>query len=111
MLTKEQKRILEDKIYAIAKNRIREWKESDKENDSIEKEERETIFNWLNSDTVNQAEVAYQLYGAESDRDKASVRSLFYKKLHGEKNDNGVPYDFSNSELNKISSIMGDSER
>jgi hypothetical protein len=81
----------------------------DKEDDgSISKEKRETILNWLNSDTVNQAEVAYRLYNAESDSEKASARSLFYKKLHGEKNDNGVPYKFTNEELTEIESILGE---
>lgn len=110
MLTREQKIFLENKIYESVKKYLREWKDyEDKEDDgSVSKEKKETILNWLNSDTVNQAEVAYRLYDAETDSEKASARSLFYKKLHGEKNDNGVPYKFTNEELNEIASILGE---
>ncbi len=110
MLTKEQKRILEDKIYAIAKNRITEWKSKHEGSHNIDKEKMNTLLNWLNDDTVNQAAIAYELEGADTEEEKASARSKFYKKAKGEKNDNGVPYKFNNRELNTISSIMNNAE-
>ena len=110
MLTKEQKKLLEDKIYTIAKKRIMEWENKDDNSKNVDKEKLNTVLNWLNDDTVNQAAIAYELEGAETEEEKASARSIFYKKAKGEKNDNGVPYKFDNRELNTISSIMNNAE-
>lgn len=110
MITELQKRILENKIYGIIKNYLNEWEEKDVDSKSskISDERKSVILNWLKSDTVNKAAIAYQLFHAESEDEKAAARSLFYKKLYNEKNDNGVPYEFDEAELNTISSIMDD---
>lgn len=130
MLTEKQKQLLEDKIYEIAKNRIDEWKKSGKKKSGkkksmskkggkgkvkakdlgkVSKTKKNTVLAKLDSKSVNKAEVAYQINGAENaGKDKkASIRSLFYKKLHNEKNDNGTEYDFTPSEINKIASVLG----
>lgn len=119
MLTDKQKKILEEKIYEIVKNRINEWgekssggkgKQREKDLGLVSKTKKNTVLNKLDDETVNKAAVAYKTYGAEdsSDDDKAAARSLFYKKLHNKKNDNGVPYEFSPEEINDIASILGD---
>lgn len=111
MLTDIQKRLLENKIYGIVKNYLNEWKDKDEKDDEKEStkmsdERKSVILNWLKSDAVNKASIAYRLYHAESEEEKAAARSLFYKKLYNEKNDNGIPYEFDETELNTISSIM-----
>ncbi len=110
MLTKEEKKLLENKIYGIIKNYLNEWKNKEEKDDDgeISKDEENTILNWIDNSTVNKAAIAYDLYDAESESEEASARSLFYKKLDNKKNDNGIPYEFSETELNKISSIMDD---
>lgn len=123
MLTNKQKKILEDKIYEIAKKRINEWndsKQSDggkskvKDIDLGKKSDtnRSTVLNWLDDDTVNKAAVAYELAGVQSagEDKKAAARSIFYKKLNNRKNDNGVEYEFNPKEINKIASILGNSD-
>ena len=110
MLTKEQKMILEDRIYKIIKKRLNEKKGGNDETEtSVSGKKEETILNWVNDDTVNQAQIAYKMYGAKSEGEKANARSLFYKKLHGEPNDNGVPYHFTEVELNTIESLLKNS--
>ena len=119
MLTSEQKKILEDKIYEIAKKRINEWennkthdggksKVKNKDLGKVSKTKENTILHWLDDETVNNAAIAYKVAGVEngSEEEKAAVRSLHYKKKNHEKNDNGSEYKFTNAELNKIASVL-----
>lgn len=120
MLTNTQKKILEDKIYEIAKKRINEWENrkgdggkssiKDKDLGLISGTKKNTILKQIDDDTVNKAQIAYKMDGTEnaSPEEQAASRSIFYKKLHNKKNDNGVPYEFNAKELNKIASIIGD---
>ena len=105
MLTNEQKTILENKIYSIAKRYFTEAKEK-KSDTEMSQQEKESILNWVADDSINQADVAYEIYGSEGEAEEAADRSLFYKKLHGKKNDNGVEYSFSNQELNSIKAAL-----
>ena len=98
--------VLENEIYNIVKNYLNEREEKEEKGSEMSDERKSVILNWLKSDTVNKAAIAYELYHAESEDEKAAVRSLFYKKLYNEKNDNGVPYEFDENELNTISSVM-----
>ena len=119
MLTSEQKKILEDKIYEIAKKRINEWennkthdggksKVKNKDLGKVSKTKENTILHWLDDETVNNAAIAYKVAGVEngSEEETAAVRSLHYKKKNHEKNDNGSEYKFTNAELNKIASVL-----
>lgn len=119
MLTSKQKKILEDKIYEIAKKRINEWDNSkahdggkskvkNKDLGKVSKTKENTILHWLDDETVNNAAIAYKVAGVEngSEEEKAAVRSLHYKKKNHEKNDNGSEYKFTNAELNKIASVL-----
>jgi hypothetical protein len=105
MLTNKQKAILENKIYSIAKKYFTEAKEK-KSDTEMSQQEKESILNWVADDSINQADVAYEIYGSEGEAEEAADRSLFYKKLHGKKNDNGVEYSFSNQELNSIKAAL-----
>lgn len=100
MLTKEQKIMLEEEIYKIATSYITEKKQSKPKKEKQYRKRKNTILNWLDDDTVNKAAIAYELYLSD-ESEKASDRSKFYKKINDKK------YHFSNSELNKIASIMG----
>lgn len=111
MLTDKQKRLLENRIYEIAKRYLTEW--SDRSNDggrSKNKQKdlglksgtkRNTVRRELDKPTVNKAAIAYNLYNS-GENDKPSDRSLLYKKLH-QRDD----HDFTDNEINKIASIMG----
>lgn len=62
----------------------------------------ETIKGLLSNNVFNHAGVIEKLWGDS----EASNRSLFRKKLERELNDNGVPYEFTDEELSKISNIL-----
>lgn len=51
-------------------------------------------------------DVAPYAYALWPDKDKDSARSYFYKCLKGEKNDSGVPYEFDDSEINRLYSML-----
>ena len=118
MLTDEQKMVLENQIYEIAKKYLTEWednkssnggkgKNKDKDLGLVSGTKRNTVRRELDKDTVNKAAISYKLYNS-GEGDKDSDRSLFYKKLHQEKNTDGSSeYDFTDPEINKIASIMG----
>lgn len=109
MLTREQKIMLENKIYSLIKKRLTEWKDKDEkggDDDAMMEKKRKTVLDRLEDDSVNQAQIAYEVYGSEGPEEEAADRSKFYKKQHGRKNDNGVPYEFSNTEINKIDSAL-----
>lgn len=115
MLTDKQKKQLEEEIYKLMKAELFEAKSDNKKTKKIIRKKdvgriagtkKSTLLNQIDNNTVNKAGIAYQLYNSHSQADKDADRSLFYKKLHNEKNDNGVEYEFSDSELNKIKSII-----
>lgn len=109
MLNEQQKKLLENKLYEIAKKHLNEWESSNdsKKRDKKTKREKEsTILRQLDNPSVNKAAIAYMTYGSKTQKEKDSDRSLFYKKKNHEKNDNGSEYEFTNSELNKIASAL-----
>ena len=118
MLTDRQMAILENEIYEIAKRYLTEWKDnksnSGGKNKNKEKDlglksgtKRNTVRKEIDNPTVNKAAIAYELYNS-GEGDKDADRSLFYKKLHQRDNDNGTSYDFTDAEINKIASILGE---
>jgi hypothetical protein len=120
MLTDRQMMILENEIYEIAKRYLtekkgREFKSGAKtKNKNRYKDlglksgtKRNTIRKEIDDPTVNKAAIAYELYNS-GEGDKDGDRSLFYKKLHQRDNDNGSNYDFTDAEINKIASILGE---
>lgn len=58
----------------------------------------------LSNDIFNHSEIIRKLWG--DTEDDATNRSLFRKKLNREVNDNGSPYQFDDSELTKIATIL-----
>lgn len=115
MLTIRERQKLEEAIYTIAKKYLTEGgkkknkgKKLTRKKDIglLTKTKRNTLLTKIDNDTVNKAGIAYKLYNSHTKADKDADRSLFYKKLHNEKNDNGTTYKFSDKELNKIESII-----
>lgn len=101
-------------------------KKQERHNDSIEKkderlsdmntetekesEKRSQIENFFKDKGVNNAPYAYELFGVSADKGKdtnamKNARSEFAKKLNHELNDNGYPYSFSSSEVNRLESL------
>lgn len=109
MLTEKQRRLLENEIYRIAKNRLNEWEQSSRNKGNEESQRKKTILKWLKSDSTKHSALAYELFNVPdtaSEEDKGAARSLFSKKLRNAKNDNGSIYDFTKAEINKLWSIM-----
>lgn len=122
------KKLIQEAIDKITENVIKEFfvnekgKSSKKDNDDKEQEKskreqekttkltksatrRARVINWLKDDTVNCAEIMRKLWKPESKKED-SARSYFYKCRDGELNDSGVPYSFSDKDINKLYAIM-----
>ena len=67
-------------------------------------------IDFLKSDGVNAAAYAYKLYGAKTEKEKASARSKLYKKRDGKKNDTGVPYKFNSKEAARLINLSKNKE-
>lgn len=118
MLTENEKKILETYIYNIAKKFLNENKnfiveyEKEKEknepnetnNDNVNNKRRRIVIKWLKDPIVDNAPIMKQLWNPTKDEED-SKRSYFYKCRDGELNDNGVPYQFSDSEINTLYKI------
>ena len=66
--------------------------------------QRDRVYNILNKDIFNHAAIIRDLWGNSDGKN----RSLFRKKLERESKSGGEAYDFTDSEINKISSILID---
>lgn len=76
-----------------------------KENKIADGESRRArVIQWLKDDTVNCAEIMRKLW-RPSKRKEDAARSYFYKCRDGELNDTGVPYSFSDADINRLYSI------
>lgn len=91
------KDIIKTKLHeAFIKN---ETNDSEKDISSSKYNKIQTL---LKNDIFNHSAIIRKLWGD----DDATKRSLFRKKLEREKNDNGTPYEFDDTELTKISDIL-----
>lgn len=115
MLTEQEKILVENHIYNLVKKAVSESFKRIDEEDKKEKpkstdntvnndKRRKVIIKWLNSPTLNQTEVMRQLWKPSPDEED-SKRSLFFKKLHGDLNDNGIPYQFDDNEITQLFKI------
>ena len=107
MLTENQKKQLEEKIYRLIKESIFETGDShseggSKHGDNIQAK-RASVQAWLKSGQINHAALAYELYNVQdSDEEtKGAYRSEFSKKVRG-KDADGNPYDFTDDEINTL---------
>lgn len=116
MLTEKEKNLLETYIYNVAKkflnenrNLIAEYEKEEDDNDNDENSEvnskrRRIVIKWLKDPIVDNAPIMKQLWNPTKEEED-SKRSYFYKCRDGELNDNGVPYQFSDSEINSLYKI------
>lgn len=108
MLTNDQKRLLENKIYNLIKMHLTEKKtpiesKKYKDKDAMTAQKRATILKRLNDECVNDAQISYKVFKATTQTEKDTARSLFSKKRRGA---NGRK--FTNRELNIIDSALDD---
>lgn len=76
-----------------------------------EQETRDSIENFFKQPGVNNAPYAYSLYGVdakenEDTNDMKNARKKFADCLNHEKNENGYPYSFSSSQLNRLKGMI-----
>lgn len=76
---------------------------------------RVQIQKFFSQDGVNPAAYAYKLFNVEpvegkDTNDMKNGRSLFMKKLHNEKNQDGSTYEFTSEELNRLYSLISGNE-
>lgn len=107
MLTENEKKLLEKHIYNIVKKAINEnysllKEDNDKSKNTVEK--RKIVLKWLNNPALNQTAIMRQLWHPSKDEEDGK-RSLFFKKLHSELNDNGIPYQFTDDEITQLFKI------
>lgn len=117
MLTENEKKILETYIYNMTKKILnenknliveyekeREKNDTNKSDNNIINRRRRIVTKWLKDPIVDNAPIMKQLWNPTKDEED-SKRSYFYKCRDGELNDNGVPYQFSDAEINSLYKI------
>lgn len=99
------KKLVRESFYSNMGMYEADGEKSNKENDSNSdvNNKRKRVIAALKKDGVDVAQYAYRLW---PDKDEDSARSYFYKCLDGEKNDNGVPYEFDDDEIVTLYSML-----
>jgi hypothetical protein len=82
---------------------------------NAESETRDSIENFFKQPGVNNAPYAYELYGVEAKEgqdtnDMKNARKKFADCVNHEKNQNGYPYSFNSSELNRLKGMISGNE-
>ena len=82
---------------------------------NAESETRDSIENFFKQAGVNNAPYAYELYGVEAKEgqdtnDMKNARKKFSDCVNHEKNQNGYPYSFNSSELNRLKGMISGNE-
>ena len=95
MIKEEIKGILMDKA-------INEEEDSNKRLDM----KRNAVMSMLKNDLYDHATLAYQLYDANDDSQKATARSLFSKKATGHPDADGQIRRFDDTEINKLYDLL-----
>ena len=113
MLDEKGKRHNSDKSKRGSKNSKKE-KHHNNDNKKVSKDSkkgsdkmatrRARVIKWLKDPSVNCAEIMRKLW-KPSKREEDAARSYFYKCRDGELNDSGVPYSFSDKDINRLYSI------
>lgn len=100
---KESKKI---KYQDDDKSKDDDWRDNRKKENKIADaaSKRARVIQWLKDDSVNCAEIMRKLWRPSKKKEDAA-RSYFYKCRDGELNDTGVPYSFSDNDINRLYSI------
>lgn len=97
------KNIIKEEIKKyIMTNSINEEEENDKKGDM----KRNAVMNMLKNDVYNHAPLAYKLYDANDESEKATARSLFSKKATGKPDADGQVRHFDTDEVNKLYDLL-----
>lgn len=88
------------------KSKDDDWRDNRKKENKIADaaSKRVRVIQWLKDDSVNCAEIMRKLWRPSKKKEDAA-RSYFYKCRDGELNDTGVPYSFSDDDINRLYSI------
>jgi len=88
------------------KSKDDDWRDNRKKENKIADaaSKRARVIQWLKDDSVNCAEIMRKLWRPSKKKEDAA-RSYFYKCRDGELNDTGVPYSFSDNDINRLYSI------
>ena len=83
--------------------------------DSDDKEVRDSIESFFKRPGVNNAPYAYSLYGVEPEEGKdtnemKNARKKFADCINHTKNENGYPYSFDSAELNRLKNMISSNQ-
>ena len=97
------KNMIKEEIKAILMDKaINEEEDKDKRLDM----KRNAVMSMLKNDLYDHATLAYQLYDANDDSQKATARSLFSKKATGHPDADGQIRRFDDIEINKLYDLL-----
>ena len=82
-------------------------KDDEKRSGKAGKGKRAIVLTWLKDPAVNCAEIMRKLWNPTEEEEDAA-RSYFYKCRDGKLNDSGVPYKFSDSDINSLYKIKSE---
>jgi len=91
----EKPRILSEKNKKDTK------KKNTKKKDKNIANKRSIVISWLKDNSVNNAEIMRKLWHPKSNEEDGA-RSYFYKCRDGALNDSGIPYRFSDEDINSL---------
>lgn len=107
LIIEHLRRLAEDKAEVEREDNVK-----DIEDEVIGDEAHSKIVNLLDNAVFNHAEIARRLWGAKNDKEEATIRSLFKKKLDRyKKEDTGYTYGFTKGEAKTINDILGDTNQ
>lgn len=106
MLLGEKEKEGKTKFNDDDKSKDDDWRDNRKKENKIADaaSKRARVIQWLKDDSVNCAEIMRKLWRPSKKKEDAA-RSYFYKCRDGELNDTGVPYSFSDNDINRLYSI------
>ena len=81
--------------------------DNQKSGNKVNKSKRSLVVNWLKQPSLDCAEIMRKLWHPAKEEED-SARSYFYKCRDGKLNDSGVPYRFSDEEINALYRIKSE---
>ena len=100
--------------YADLRKKLRHIKRGKEKNDGkpkksgrVNKSKRSLVLGWLREPSLDCAEIMRKLWHPEKEEED-SARSYFYKCRDGKLNDSGVPYRFSDEDINALYRIKSE---
>ena len=94
-------KLIKEAIKDMKQGSLNEEDDNKADDKSIEAK-RNTVMNMLQNDKLNNSKFAYELYDAETQKDKDTARSLFSKKVNGTPDADGNVRKFSDKEIAEL---------